>query len=363
VKTIKASKVFMAIDLGDSHSQVCVVTSNGKTVLEKQVETTKKAFHDVVTGFPASSRLVDVVFEVGTHSPWVERLLKGLVRQVTVCDPAILRRIRSAGEKSDRTDARVLAELLRCHSALLRPVEHRSEELQVDWTLLNTRDALIACRTKLINSFRGSVKTMGERLPKSITSAAFANKVKDLIPEKLRAVLEPLRKVIEAVNDQIDDYDKAVTKCVNKKYVAAKKLAEIDGVGPITALAFVLVVFNAKRFRHTRSIGKYIGLTPKLDQSGTIDPQLGITKAGNPMLRKLLVQCAHQILGPFGKDCDLRTWGLALASRGGKNAKKRAVIAVARRLATKILAIWKSGVPYDPTYDAKLAEQRLRKAS
>ncbi len=125
----------------------------------------------------------------------------------------------------------------------------------------------------------------------------------------------------------------------------------------MTALSFVLVLEDSGRIENSRSVGPFLGLTPKRDQSGQTDKQLRITKAGNAYLRRLLVQCAQYILGEFGPDCDLRRFGLKLAERGGKNAKRRAVVAVARKLAVVMHHLWKVGGDYDPLH------QRNRKVS
>ena len=123
-------------------------------------------------------------------------------------------------------------------------------------------------------------------------------------------------------------------------------IARVAGVGPLTALAYVLTLEDPDRFAGSRAVGAYLGLRPKQASSGTRTPQLRITKAGDGMLRRLLVGSAHYILGPFGPDCDLRRWGLRLAARGGKNAKKRAVVAVARKLAVLLHRLWVTGDRY-----------------
>lgn len=120
------------------------------------------------------------------------------------------------------------------------------------------------------------------------------------------------------------------------------------GVGPVTALTYVLTIDDPARFRKSRAVGSYLGLACRRSQSGDKDPELRITKAGDPALRFLLVQAAHYILGPFGPDTDLKRWGLALATRGRKNARKRAVVAVARKLGVLLHRLWVTGTVYEP---------------
>jgi transposase len=159
----------------------------------------------------------------------------------------------------------------------------------------------------------------------------------------------PLLQVIEELTREIELYEKLVSQKAETEYPQTKAIRTIHGVGPITALTLVLVLNNDRnRFRNSRDVGCYIGLRPKQRDSGQRAPQLGITKAGDSLLRRLATQCAQYILGPFGKDSALRRWGLSLALRGGKNAKKRAVVAVARKLVILMHRIWITQEVYEP---------------
>ena len=135
-------------------------------------------------------------------------------------------------------------------------------------------------------------------------------------------------------------------------YPETDLLRQVEGVGALTALAFVLTLENPERFAKSRSVGAYLGLEPAQDQSGDRDPQRHISKEGDEMLRKLLVGSAHYILGPFGSDSDLRRHGEKIASRGGKNAKKRAAVAVARKLSVLLQRLWVTGEVYEPLRNA-----------
>ena len=126
----------------------------------------------------------------------------------------------------------------------------------------------------------------------------------------------------------------------------------IQGVGEITALCFVLVIEDPQRFAKPREVGAFLGLVPKRDQSGKLDKRLGISKAGNTYLRCMLVQAAQYILGPFGPDCDLKRHGLQLVERGGRGAKRKAVVATARKLAVVLLTLWKEERDYEPLRNA-----------
>jgi transposase len=170
------------------------------------------------------------------------------------------------------------------------------------------------------------------------------------MPAELAAALDPVRKSIEDLTTRIRHYDQLIDDFCAKKYPETLGLQGIGGVGPVTTLAFILTLEESGRFAESRAVGPFLGLVPRRDQSGAIDKQLRITKAGDAYLRRLLVGCAHYILGHFGPDCDLRRFGLKLAARGGKNAKRRAVVAVARKLGVLMHHLWKTGAVYDPLY-------------
>jgi transposase len=148
-----------------------------------------------------------------------------------------------------------------------------------------------------------------------------------------------------------------------ERYPETQLLRQVHGVGLITAATFVLTVEDPTRFGNSRSIGSYLGLRPRQDDSGSLRPQLPITKAGDKNLRCLLVECAQHILGRFGHDSDLRRWGLKLAEHGGKSAKKRATVAVARKLSVLLLRLWVTGEIYEPLRNARLQGELIPAAS
>lgn len=293
-----------------------------------------------------------VAIEAGTHSPWVSRELYALGHEVIVANPRQLPLIYRSHRKSDRLDAISLARLARLDPALLSPICHRGEQAQANLALLRSRDQLVAVRTQLINHVRGSVKSMGERLPRC-SAEAFAVKAADHVPDALRPSLLPILETISQLTSQIRGYDKEVERLAEEVYPQTQLLRQVNGVGPLTSLAFVLTLEEPRRFRASRDVGAYLGLVPRRRDTGESHPQLHITKAGDVFLRKLLVQCAHYILGPFGKDCDLRRWGLRLAGTTSKDHKKRALPAVARKLAVLLHQLWITGEVYEP-----LAEDR-----
>ena len=336
-------RLTVGVDLGDQWSHYCILGLEGETLAEGQVRTKQ---HDVAEFFQALSA-ARVVFEVGTHSPWVQEVICGCGHQVLVANPRLMEGSKRRKRKNDRIDANKLARLGRVDPESLHPMRHRSKEVRQDLVMLRARDALVAARTELINTTRGLVKSMGARLPKC-SSPSFAEKVGEAVPAEIREALQPLVRMASALSDCIQGYDEKIEKLGREKYGHTALLRQVKGVGPITALAYVLTLENPERFVKSRDVGPYLGLVPKQEDSGDSQPQLGISKAGDTMVRRLLVGSAQYILGPFGPDTDLRQYGLRLCARGGKNAKKRAAVAVARKLAVLLHRLWASGEVYEP---------------
>jgi transposase len=288
-----------------------------------------------------------IVVEVGTHSPWVSRLLEECGHEALVANARKLRLIYAGDKKNDQIDAESLARVGRLDPQLLAPIHHRGAQAQADLATLRARASLVRARTQLVNHVRGAVKAVGSRLPSSSTPA-FPSKVAAHIPEELHTTLSPLLETIKTLSQQISVADRRIEQLAAERYPETKRLRQVAGVGPLTALCFVLTLEDPRRFSSSRAVGAYLGMTPKQRDSGASSPQLHISRSGDTMLRQLLVGSAHYILGSFGPDCDLRRWGLKLTQRGGKNAKKRAVVAVARKLSCMLHSMWLNGTDYRP---------------
>jgi transposase len=337
------NRLTVGVDLGDQWSHFCILGLQGETLSEGQLQTRQAEVAEFFQAIPPAR----VVMEVGTHSAWMQEIITGEGHEVVVANPRLMEGSKRRKRKNDRIDAKKLARLGRVDPQSLYPIRHRSREVRQDLVVLRAREALVAARTELINATRGLVKSMGTRLPKC-SSPSFGHKVKDAIPEKVREALLPLVQLAEALSDCIQSYDQKIEELGSEKYGHTKLLRQVKGVGPITALAYVLTLENPEHFAKSRDVGPYLGLVPKQEDSGERQPQLGISKTGDTMVRKLLVGSAHYILGPFGPDSDLRSYGLRLCERGGKNAKKRAAVAVARKLAVLLHRLWVSGEVYEP---------------
>jgi transposase len=213
--------------------------------------------------------------------------------------------------------------------------------------IVRSREALVGCRTQLVNHVRGAVKSFGARLPKC-PAVSFHKRAAEHIPEALWPALGPILEQIGSLTQRIRDYERKLEEISKAHYPETQLLRQVEGIGPLTALTFVLTLEDPYRFEKSRSVGAYLGLVPATDRSGDRDPQKRISKEGHETLRRLLVGSAHYILSPFGSDSDLRRHGEKIASRGGKNSKKRAAVAVARKLAMLLHSLWLSAEVYEP---------------
>lgn len=345
----EAIRETIGCDLGDKFSELFIARADGTTERPERVKTTPEGMTKFFTRAPAH-----VVVENCTHSRWVSSLLTKLGHRVTVANSRRVHLISQGATKSDRSDSEFLARLGRADIGLLAQIRHRSDGAQADLAVAKARDTLVACRSRLVLMARGLVKSFGVRL-KDCDAQCFHKQAAEQIPEQLRPALTPVLKALASISEQIKQEDKRINELA-KKYPDVEVISQVNGVGALTALVFLLTLEDKNRFKKSRMVGPYLGLVPRRDQSGDTDKQLSITKAGDTFVRKLLVQAANYILGPFGTDSDLKRWGLKLAERGGKNGKQRAKVAVARKLAVLMHRLWVTGEIYEPlNYQSKSA--------
>lgn len=333
----------VGLDVGDRETHFCILDEAGEILEEGRFRSTRKGLEGRFRTMPRAR----VVLEVGALSPWMSRDLEAFGHEVLVANSYQMGRIYKGQDKTDRHDAQTLARLGRSDPKLLRPLQHRRSTAMVDRGLLHAREILVRSRVQLINHVRGSVKTVGARVTNSGT-AQFAKNARPQIPAVLQDALAPILDTIQMLTDQIRAFDRQIEAVAEQRYPEVGHLRTVHGVGPLTAFAFVLSIDDPTRFAKSRTVGSYVGLRPKKHQSGDADPELRISRAGDPQLRRLLVQCAHHILGPFGEDSDLRRFGMRLIDRGGRFARKRAIIAVARKLSVLLHRLWVTGEEYEP---------------
>jgi transposase len=335
----------VGIDLGDRKSVICVLDVDGQVSDRATLLSTPASFEHYFSGLPSAR----MAMEAGTHSPWSSRLLKKQGHEVLVADPAALH--QKGRPKTDKIDAEQLARWARVDPQVLHPIQHRGEVAQIDLALIRSRDALVRARTMLVNHVRGSVKAVGARLPRCSTNS-FARSVEDEIPDLLLPALAPVLEVIDRLSKQIRQMDKEIEELAEERYTETARLRQVTGVGALTALAYVLVLEDPKRVKNSRSVGPYLGLAPRADQSGETNIERRVSKRGDRLLRRLLIGSAQYILGPFGPDCDLKRWGMAHMRGGSKVAKRKAVVGVARKLAVLLHRLWTTGERYEPLRQA-----------
>lgn len=338
----------IGVDLGDEVSEYCVLDKSGDVVAEGTVETDVAAFQRLFGKLPLSR----VAMEVGTHSPWANRCVSALGHEVIVANARKVKLITESSEKDDRMDAQMLARLARIDVRLLSPIEHRSEQEYADLMVIRGRAALVRARTSVVNAARGMVKSAGERLPRCA-----AEKMNPVVGGSLSAGVQervnPLLAAAAALSVQIAGYDLQIDVLCKERYPQTWLLMQVGGVGALIALTFVLTLGNPQRFGKSRQVGPYLGLRPGRRDSGKSQPQLRISKEGDTYVRSLLIQAAHCILRSTAEDSDLKRFGLKLSKRGGKNARKRAKVAVARRLGVLLHHLWVNGEVYDRLYNEK----------
>jgi transposase len=349
-------KMTAGLDIGDKYSYLCLIDQHSGEVMEEgRLRTTPEALR---RRFASEQPPMRIAIEAGTHSPWVSRVLEECGHEVLVANARKLRLIYANKRKTDEVDAENLARLARLDPKLLYPLKHRGEDSQAHMALIRSRQALVGARTQLVNHVRGAVKSFGARLPKC-PARSFHKRAPGHIPEALLPALGPVLETIGSLTQRIRNYERQLEAIAKERYPQETELLrQVEGVGPLTALTFVLTLEDPYRFEKSRSVGAYLGLVPASGQSGDRDPQKRISKQGDEMLRKLLVGSANYILGPFGGDSDLRRHGEKIASRGGKNSKKRAAVAVARKLAVLLHRLWVTGEVYDPLYNAHRSQER-----
>lgn len=339
----------MGLDLSDRQSHYHVQRGDGLTLATGKVATLREELATLF-GRWKGCRLV---IETGGHSPWISRLGQECGMEVVVANARKVELISKSDRKTDRVDAETLAEVGRSNVRLLAPITHRSRNAQAHLAIQRARDEVVSVRTSLINHVRGVFKSNGYRAP-GASPECFGRRAAASIPPELAVALKPLLRLIEQVNVQIQHFDQQIVRLSQEQYPVTQLLQQIPGVGPIVSFTFVLTLDDPKRFESPRDVGAYVGLVPRQKNSGKSDPQLHITKAGDCQMRRLLVLAANYILGRFGPDCDLRRFGLRIAGEGtNKTAKKRARVAVARKLAVLMHHLWRTGEVYDPFHLAK----------
>ena len=353
-------------DVSDRTTKICVMSNESgkpRVVRETTIPTTPDGFRAFLEGQDKSAPLV---FETGTHSRWIDKVGTGMGFKTFIANPCRLRMITESKTKNDKNDARTLARMALADVELLHPVRLRDDEHQKMVNLHEIRDQLVKERTAEILQIRTIAKSMGFRIP-DCSSECFHNIAKDSLPKALSDIVWPLMKELKSKAVTIKTVEKQMQRLAKSETFKAQveRLMEIPNVGFITATCFVAVTGgDMDRFDRPRDIGPWLGVTPRQDQSGDIDRQCHITKAGSKMLRWKLAECAQRVLQKNSADTDLKVKGLRICARGGKIAKGKSITAVARGLAVLMVAMLKKpNEQYVPLSDAKAKElEQIRAA-
>ena len=354
----KGTGLTVGLDLGDRFSRLLILDGDGQVTEEGRVATREGALRQRFAGCPP----MRIALETGTHSPWVSRVLKECGHEVIVANSRKLRLIYENPSKDDRVDALYLARVARVEPALLAPVVHRGEATQKDLTLLRSRDVLVRSRTQLINHVRGIVKSVGSRLP-ACSSRAFSKKVSEKMPESLRPGLLPVLEEIASLSDRMKKIEKQLETLGDTVYPQTKLLRQVTGVGLITSLGFVLTLETPQRFQKSRTVAAFLELVPGRSNPAGQIPKGGSPSTGTASCGSFSSMPPTTSSDPSEKDSDLRRFGLRIASRGGKVAKKKAIVAVARKLAVLLHHLWRSGEIYEPFYQENHKTDRGGKAA
>jgi len=332
----------IGMDLGISKSAYCAVGPDRTRVEEGLIKTTKEAMENYLRSQPASR----VVIEASSPSHWVKAVAESCGHEVVVSNPREFRLISESHRKTDRKDARILADFGQIRPDLLHPVNLRGQESQLARATLALRDHVVKQRTRIINLIRSQVRNLGESLD-GCKAATFHKTAPERIPSVLEPIVAPLLEVLIKLTESIASYDKQVSRLC-KQHEATSILLQVQGVGPVTALSFVTTIEDPARFARSRDVGAYVGLVPKTRSSGSSSPELRISKRGDRQLRRLLVIAATYVLGPRSEESDLKRYGEKIRARGGQTSRAKARIAVARKLSVLLHRLWITGEDYEP---------------
>jgi transposase len=330
---------YCGIDLHQNETEICVLDDSGAFVERARVKTSRETLRRRFDGLAP----MKVAMEAGGSSPWVARLIESMGHDVVVCAPRRVRLIAESTMKTDEIDAEVLARLVRVDEGFLGRVTHRSESAQLQRGLMTARTALVSARSKWVHSARGILRSFGFRVPGGHTSRFHLRCAKVEMPDDLRAVVQPLLNQVEQVSAEIQAIEERL-KSIAEANPIVQHLQKVPGVGTIVALYFVASIDDPDRFQRSRDVAAFFGLRPSLRGSGEICHYGRITKEGDPEMRRLLIQAAHGMINSR-KRCALQQWALNIAARRGK---KKALVALARKLAVLLHHLWATGEVFQP---------------
>jgi transposase len=328
----------MGMDVHKNESQICRLTEQGE-ILEQRILTRRERFAAVLGKMPRAR----ILLEASTESAWVARCLEELGHEVIVADPnfAPMYATRSRRVKTDRRDAQALMDA--CRLGAYRPIHRASEPQRRVRALLTARDNLVRTRVRQIQVMRALLRREGLRI-RSGQTASFGERMAAVeLPDWLGSIVAPLHAAMDEGNRQLLRVERALQQIVRGDPVV-QRLCTAPGIGPLTATAFVSTLDQVERFSSAHQVEAYVGLVPCEFSSGERQQRGGLTKAGNTRLRWLLVEAAWSILRSRSSSTEgLRQWAERPALRRGRRI---AVVALARRLAGILYAMWRDGTEF-----------------
>ncbi len=332
---------FIGFDLGKVHSQVCIITADGE-LLEHRIKTDREHLTKLLGSRPPAR----ILLEAGTESEWVARHLETLGHEVVVADPnfAPMYATRSRRVKTDKRDARTLAEA--CRLGAYRPAHRTSDAQRHIRAKLAVREAIVRTRSKYISLIRALTRRDGLRVAAG-TARGFGARIEGLpLSAELRLEIAPLITLLEAVNEQLKQADDELAQLVKDDPVV-KRLTTAPGVGPVTAACFVSTLDDVNRFPDAKQARAYLGLVPSEYSSGERQQRGRINKAGPNRARYLLVEAAWALMRSSGPEgVALRQWAAGIRERRGT---KVAIVALARKLAGILYAMWRDATDFAPS--------------
>ena len=335
--------ITIGMDLGNEKHAVCALDESGQILFRKDIDNKP----EVLEPFFREHAGATVAMETGLCCRWISALAKACGCEAVVCNARKLSAIWQNQHKNDENDALLLAQLTRADRRLVHPVALRDDEHHEIVQIIELRAVAVAQRTQAVNAVRGLCKACGVFIP-GCDASCFHKVAADAIPRETAWKFRPMLRHLKETESLIRRYDKMLVKYAGAHFGEEVELLQtIPGVGTVTACAFVAFVDDMRRFRKARDAGVYFGLTPAQDNSRTQDKPKRITKAGNGIMRSLLVNATNYILRKSSPDTALKRHGMAICARGGKVAKRKAKVAVARKLATVMFAMLRSGKPYE----------------
>jgi len=331
---------YIGIDVHQSESQISILTEQGE-ILERRIRTQRERFAEVLGCRPRARILI----EASTGSEWVARCFEELGHEVVVADPnfAPMYATRSRRVKTDRRDAQALMDA--CRLGAYHPAHRTSEEQQQVRAELAVREAMVRARVRFIALIRALLRRDGIRIGSGSTRAFARRLAAAGLPESRRAGITPLLTAMQELNAQIDAAEAKLTEHAAHD-PAVRRLQTVPGVGPITALSFVATLDRVERFHGPHEVEAYLGLVPSERSSGEQLRHGPITKLGSSRTRWLLVEAAWGIVRrPNPHTATLRAWAMRIVARRGRHV---ATVALARRLAGILFAMWRDGTDYRP---------------